>query len=135
MENESLMDCKCLLLLGKYKSFVHLAANSFSFGSIDVKPLHIGTSFCGAYRQFIAIEIQQHLLCCSTYMTTSIRCERCCSKYMLRVGFIVFALHEPNWPEVIYIVKNIHVVLLSLRSRFAAVDKTTSSSIRFFTPV
>ena len=54
---------------------------------------------------------------------------------MLRVVFIVFALHEPNWPEVIYIVKNIHVVLLSLRSRFAAVDKTTSSSIRFFTPV
>ena len=46
---------------------------------------------------------------------------------MLRVVFIVFALHEPNWPEVIYIVKNIHVVLLSLRSRFAAVDKTTSS--------
>ena len=33
---------------------------------------------------------------------------------MLRVVFIVFALHEPNWPEVIYIVKNIHVVLLSL---------------------
>lgn len=33
---------------------------------------------------------------------------------MLRVVFIVFALHEPNWPEVIYIVKNIHVVLLLL---------------------